>query len=172
MDLINFREANFKDIHQIVDLVNISYRSKDLQGWTSEANIIDGNRINYEQLKKLFKEDSKLFVMFSSQELIGCVHIKKKYNSCYIGMLTSHPKFQNMGIGKKILKLAEEFSIKNYSINTFEISVLSLRKELIHFYERRGYKLTGERDPYPIDADVGNPLSLDIEVLHLRKQII
>ena len=108
MDLTNFREANFKDIPQIVDLVNISYRSKEFKGWTSEVDIVDGNRINSEQVKELFKDESKLFVMFENQELIGCVHIQKQDNSCYIGMLTTHPKVQNLGIGKKILKLAED----------------------------------------------------------------
>ncbi|MDH1802462.1 MULTISPECIES: GNAT family N-acetyltransferase [Acinetobacter] len=171
MDLTNFREANFKDIPQIVDLVNISYRSKEFKGWTSEVDIVDGNRINSEQVKELFKDESKLFVMFENQELIGCVHIQKQDNSCYIGMLTTHPKVQNLGIGKKILKLAEDHSIKNYAINLFEMSVLSVRKELINFYERRGYKLTGESEPYPINANVGTPLASDIQVLHLVKEI-
>ena len=77
-----------------------------------------------------------------------------------------------MGIGKKILKLAEEHSIKNYAINLFEMSVLSVRKELINFYERRRYKLTGESEPYPMNANVGKPLSSDIQVLHLIKEVI
>ena len=94
MDLTNFREANFKDIPQIVDLVNISYRSKEFKGWTSEVDIVDGNRINSEQVKELFKDESKLFVMFENQELIGCVHIQKQDNSCYIGMLTTHEPYR------------------------------------------------------------------------------
>jgi ribosomal protein S18 acetylase RimI-like enzyme len=171
VESITFREANIKDIPQIVDLVNISYRSKDLKGWTSEVDIVDGDRINPEQVKELFKEDSKLLVMFDNHELIGCVHIQKNYSSCYIGMLTTHPKVQNIGFGKRLLTLAEEYSIENYSVNFFKMSVLSVRKELINFYERRGYKLTGDSEPYPVDANVGTPLSLGIQVLHLKKEI-
>ena len=56
MDLTNFREANFKDIPQIVDLVNISYRSKEFKGWTSEVDIVDGNRINCIRRKTQYEE--------------------------------------------------------------------------------------------------------------------
>lgn len=166
-----FREAKIADIPQIVDLVNISYRSNEFRGWTSEVDIVDGNRINHDQVKALFKDNSKLFVMFQNEILIACVHVQKQNDACYIGLLTTHPKMQNMGIGKNILQFAEEHSIKNYSINFFEISVLSVRKELINFYERRGYKLTGESEPYPVNANVGTPLSSDIQVLHLVKKV-
>lgn len=169
MDTAIFREANIEDISKIVELVNLSYRSKEFQGWTSEADIVEGDRIHYDQVKHLINDGSTLFVMFKNKELIGCVHVQKQVECCYIGMLTIHPKVQNMGMGKDILKLVEEYSIKNYSINIFKMSVLSVRKELIHFYERRGYKLTGESEPYPFQANVGTPLSSAIHVLHLKK---
>ncbi len=171
METTTFREAKIEDIPQIVDLVNISYRSKEFKGWTSEADIVKGDRINNAQVQELFQNDSKVFVMFKDEELIGCVHVHKQNDSCYIGMLTTHPNVQNMGIGKEILKLAEEHSIKNYSINCFEMSVLSVREELINFYERRGYKRTGDNEPYPVNANVGTPLSSEIQVLHLVKEI-
>lgn len=42
---MEFRIATHADIQQIVDLVNFSYRSHEFQGWTSEANIVAGDRI-------------------------------------------------------------------------------------------------------------------------------
>ena len=46
-------EATQKDITNIVDLVNIAYRAKDTQGWTSESEIIQGDRINAAQVQQL-----------------------------------------------------------------------------------------------------------------------
>lgn len=171
METLNFREAEIEDLPQIVDLVNIAYRSTELKGWTSEADLVEGNRTDHQQVKQLIQDNSKLFVMFKAEKLIGCVHIHQKNASCYIGMLTTHPTVQNRHIGKTILELAEQYAIKNYAASIFEMSVLSIRKDLIGFYERRGYKLTGESEPYPVDANVGIPLVADIQVLHLRKEL-
>lgn len=164
-------EATQNDITSIVDLVNIAYRAKDTQGWTSESAIVAGDRINAAQVQQLLIDDSKVFLMFEDAVLIGCVHIQIQKNSCYIGMLTTHPQVQNQGIGKKILQFAESFAIQNHAIDTLNMSVLSSRTELITFYERRGYQLTGETTAYPIDANVGQPLVKDLVLLHLEKQV-
>jgi len=164
-------EATTNDIKNIVDLVNIAYRSKTLQGWTSESDIIVGNRINAEQVQQLFTEYSKIFLLYEQQTLIGCVNIQQRDHACYIGMLTTHPAAQNKGIGTQLLQFAEQFAIQNNKITTFKMSVLSPRTELIEYYQRRGYQLTGEIDAYPIDANVGQPLRDDLQLLYLQKQV-
>ena len=171
METLSFREADIADIPQIVALVNISYRSKELKGWTSEADLVEGNRTDHQQVRQLLLDNSKVLVMFKAEELIGCVHVHKKNATCYIGMLTTHPAVQNRGLGKTILELTEQYSIKNYAVSIFEMSVLSIRKDLIGFYIRRGYKLTGESEPYPVNAHVGIPLVADVQLLHLRKEL-
>ncbi len=49
------------------------------------------------------------------------------------------------------------------------MSVLSAWKELLAFYQRRGYQLTTQVEDYPIHANVGQPLLKDLTVLHLIK---
>lgn len=164
-------EATTNDIQKIVDLVNTAYRSKEIQGWTSESDLVLGDRINSQQVQQLICQDAKLFLLFDAAELIGCVHLHIQQQSCYIGMLTTHPKTQNRGLGKQILEFAESFSKHQFATQTFKMSVLSNRPELIAFYQRRGYQLTGYSEPYPINANVGIPLDQNIAILHLEKRV-
>lgn len=166
-----FIEATKQHIPDIVELVNLSYRSQDLRGWTSEADVIEGDRISAQQLQDLFIADSKILLWFDAAELIACVHVQKHKDHAYIGMLTTHPQRQNQGLGKQVLQFAEDFAHANFAVTGFKMSVLSCRTELIEFYLRRGYMLTGETEDYPIDANVGQPLFENIRLLHLVKHI-
>ena len=166
-----FIEAKKQHIPDIVELVNLSYRSQDLRGWTSEADVIEGDRISAQQLQDLFIADSKILLRFDAAELIACVHVQKHKDQAYIGMLTTHPQWQNQGLGKQVLQFAEDFAQENFAVTGFKMSVLSCRTELIEFYLRRGYVLTGETEDYPINANVGQPLFEDIRLLHLKKLV-
>lgn len=48
--------------------------------------------------------------------------------------------------------------------------VLSVRSELISYYERRGYVLTGVLDEYPLNANVGTPI-VDLYLVEMKKVI-
>lgn len=162
-------EATEQHIADIVELVNFSYRKKGHQGWTSEALIVDGDRINADQVRELNRFDSTILLLFQEERLAGCVHVQKCEKAGYIGMLTTHPEFQNQGIGKQLLQAAEHYLIEKYSVHCFKMSVLSARTELLAFYQRRGYQLTTQVEDYPIHANVGQPLLKDLTVLHLTK---
>ena len=166
------RQVDRKDIPHIVELVNLAYRSQEYRGWTSEADIVKGNRTTNEQINALLdKQNSHLLLMQHHERLIGCVHLQKHGQSCDIGMLTIHPQWQDMGMGKVLLKRAEEFAIKQFEIQFLEMSVLSVREELLQFYQRRGYHLTGRSETYPYEANVGTPLQSNIQVLKLLKPV-
>lgn len=57
---LNLIEAELHHIPEIVELVNLSYRSKELRGWTSEAQVVSGDRISAELLQDLFVTDYKI----------------------------------------------------------------------------------------------------------------
>ncbi|MFT4021290.1 MAG: GNAT family N-acetyltransferase [Acinetobacter sp.] len=165
-------EATSEHIPQLLDLVNIAYRSKTNQGWTSEADLVSGDRIHTYHLNEILSDpSSKIFIIFQASQLVACVHINISNQSCYIGMLTTHPDVQNQGIGKIMLDYAEKFALNHYAITSFTLSVLSARTELINYYKRRGYEMTNIVDAYPHNANVGIPKSDTLTVLHLIKHI-
>jgi ribosomal protein S18 acetylase RimI-like enzyme len=74
-------------------------------------------------------------------------------------MLTVSPMLQAGGLGKKILKASEEYAAEQ-DCDAIEMTVISVRHELIAWYQRHGYHDTGKRSPFPDD-----PLSIQKQSL-------
>lgn len=166
-----FRCARKADAIDIASLVNRAYRPlPEHAGWTHEGNLVAGERTTAEQVLSLFHEHSKILVLCHGQsEIVACVHVQGGQSGAYIGMLATDPKEQTKGLGKQMLTHAETFAIEHFKASVLKMSVLSSRPELLAFYERRGYVLTGEVEEYPLSAGVGKPLVADIHVLSLAK---
>jgi ribosomal protein S18 acetylase RimI-like enzyme len=101
--------------------------------------------------------------------IAGCVFLEKKKQRLYLGMLSVSPQIQAQGIGKKLLSAAEEYS-RRVGCNYIEMTVISVRKELIAWYQRNGYVDTGKREPFPDDGKFGNPLQ-ELEFICMEKQL-
>ena len=71
----------------------------------------------------------------------------------YLGLLCVDPSLQADGLGRRLIAAAEAEARASFSATTIEMTVISSRTELIAYYERRGYALTGERRPFPIPLD-------------------
>ena len=102
---------------------------------------------------------------------MACVHVQDGQSGTYIGMLATNPTMQAQGIGKQMLLHAEAYAIEHYNASVLKMSVLSLRPELLAFYERRGYILTEQVTEYPLSAGVGQPMVTGIQVLSLEKSV-
>lgn len=166
------KEATHSDAEQIAHLVNKAYRpAPGERGWTHESELVAGQRISTEQVVSLINERSSVLVAYERDRLLGCVHIERAEPYCYIGMLATMPYLQNKGLGKTLLAAAEDLAISRYGARGFKMSVLSSRPELLAYYERRGYRLTGSSHPYPAEAGVGQPLDKSLEVLELIKSL-
>ena len=62
-------------------------------------------------------------------------------------MLSVKPDTQGKGIGKKLLAEAEVYARASLCSKIY-MTVISVRQELIDWYMRHGYRLTGERKPF------------------------
>jgi ribosomal protein S18 acetylase RimI-like enzyme len=69
-------------------------------------------------------------------------------------MLSVSPKLQGGGIGKQLLKAADEYA-RQLNCNLIYMTVISVRAELIEWYKRHGYRDTGERVPFKEDNLTG-----------------
>lgn len=156
---LNFSFASEADIPQLVKLVNSAYRGdSSKKGWTTEADLLDGIRTDEEALGQLMHQPGSVILKCTNQnnELVGCVNLQKQQAKIYLGMLTVSPLIQAQGIGKKMLEAAEDYARQEHC-SSIVMTVISLRKELIEWYERRGYHQTEERHPFPSDPRFGIP---------------
>jgi ribosomal protein S18 acetylase RimI-like enzyme len=103
-------------------------------------------------------------------EICGSVLLQIKDKKIYLGMLTVSPILQNKGIGKLLLQAAENYAVANQCFSIY-MTVISLRTELIAWYERHGYQKTGEVVAFPMDdINYGIPKTF-LEMIVLEKVI-
>ena len=170
--MLKFRYIQPSDISQLVTIINRAYRPvAGQEGWTHESNWINNDRINEQQLTiEANKVHQHIVLAELNDQLIGCVMFSKNLHKVDIGLLTVEPNMQVQQLGRKLLAQAESLAIELYQPDYFEMLVVHTRIELIEFYQRRGYSLTGEITPYPIEQGVGTPKKpLDKLPLHLVK---
>ena len=168
-----YRIATVKDVPELVGLINNSYRPNGAEaGWTHESELIEGERINTQQLAELLeREGSTVLLGLNRGEIISCVNINEEAGAIYLAMLTVKPSCQNFGLGKEMLQLAEEYAENQYESSEVNLFVISERKELFDFYLRRGYEPTQVSSDYPANAGVGNPKIGGLKLVLLTKQL-
>lgn len=159
---------NINDASELTQLINTAYRGE--HGWTKETDIVSGDRININETKALItNSESHILVAKENKNIIACVCIEQKEQQAYIGLLAVNSNFQNRGLGKEILRLAEDYALNQLNSKEYIMLVISQRKELIEFYERRGYIKTGEIEQYPVHLNVGQPKTKDLTIEYLKK---
>jgi ribosomal protein S18 acetylase RimI-like enzyme len=161
------------DAESINQLVNSAYRGdSSKQGWTTEADLLDGTRIDEAAVKQLIeKADTTILKYVEAGRILGCVELRQEKGKLYLGMLSVAPNTQGKGIGKELLHAGEDYA-KSMGINTMIMTVISVRKELIDWYVRHGYQLTGERKPFVVpDTRWGIPKQ-ELEFVVLEKKLI
>ncbi len=161
------------DAESINQLVNSAYRGdSSKQGWTTEADLLDGTRIDEAAVKELIeKTDTTILKYVEANQLVGCVELRQEKGKLYLGMLSVAPNTQGKGIGKKLLHAGEDYA-KSIGINTMIMTVISVRQELIDWYVRHGYQQTGERKPFVVpDTRWGIPKQ-ELEFVVLEKKLI
>ncbi len=152
---LSFRPATPADIPAVVDLVNSAYRGDSSRaGWTTEADLLDGARITTPELEALVSaEGSTVLLCFRDDALAGCVHLKRlEGGKAYLGLFTVKPGLQGGGLGKVFLAEAEAAVRRLWDARTMTMTVITLRAELLAYYERRGYRRTGEVKPFPRES--------------------
>lgn len=169
------RKAEEQDVAALHKLVESAYRGDSAKrGWTHEADLLGGQRTDLEALREIVQDRNQTILLaMDGQNIDGCVQlVRVKEGLAYLGLLTVDPDRQAGGLGKILLNAAELYVSENWQAQTIEMTVIRQRADLIAYYERRGYALTGERRPFPLDDPrYGLPTTQELEFVVLRKEI-
>jgi ribosomal protein S18 acetylase RimI-like enzyme len=169
----HFRKAVLTDVEAIVKLVNMAYRGESSRvGWTTEADILDGLRTSVNEVERLIaSEDALILLCLNDKELLGSICLEKENVIAHIGMFVVNPAAQAKGIGKRLLAEAESLAQHSWDIQQFQMHVITIRQELIAFYERRGYMRTGILSEFPVNPEVWQPKLSGLQLETLEKII-
>ena len=171
MNALAIRRATAADVDAIVALVNSAYRGDTSRaGWTTEADILGGQRTDAQEITHLVAATGSVILLCLHRgEIIGSVHLERMDAvTAYLGMLVIGPVSQGLGLGRRFIEEAERYVCAEWGAARIQMQVITLRHELIAYYERRGYRRTGEIRPFPAaDPRFGLPKveGLKFEVL-------
>ena len=169
-----FRAATEADIDAIVALVTSAYRGESSRaGWTTEADLLDGARIDPEVLRAdIARSGSRVVLAERDSALLACAHVAVDGDAGYFGMFSVRPTLQGHGIGKQMLAEAERIAREDLLQGAMRMTVIDVRDELIDYYARRGYRRTGIHKAFPYgDERFGIPKRPDLRFEVLEKPL-
>lgn len=172
--MMKLRPATQADIPAIHALIERAYRGDSARvGWSHEADLLGGQRTDRAALEALIADPLQtLLVHEAADEIIACAALAQKRGGfAYLGMVTVEPARQGCGLGRSLLAAVESYAAEVLGIERLEMTVIMQRHELIAWYERLGYRPTGERRPFPDDPRFGIPKRPDIEFIVLEKRL-
>ena len=165
-------KATLTDVPELNKLINSAYRGESSKkGWTTEAHLLDGLRIDEATLNGYF-EDPNIIILKNTDEngqITGSVYLEVRGRKLYVGMFSVSPLLQGKGLGRELLDAAANYA-KQLRCHTLTMTVISTRLELISWYQRRGFKATGETQPFHVEKKFGTTKQ-PIELIVLEKGV-
>jgi len=171
---LSYRKATRQEAEFIAALVNSGYRGEASKlGWTTEADLLDGTRTNRADIENMIGQpDSMVLLCSQGEDVIGTAHLERQGDACQLGMLVVRPGLQGGGIGRQLMQAAEQMARSTWGVRRITMTVISIRHELIAYYERRGYRRTGLTSPFVADDTHGYPRrSQPIEFVVMEKYL-
>ncbi|WRZ94524.1 GNAT family N-acetyltransferase [Streptomyces sp. NBC_01007] len=172
---LTFRDAVDSDVDALVALIDSAYRGDSSRtGWTTEADILAGQRTDTEAvLAVIGAPDSRLLTVERDGTVVACCQLEHRGDHAYFGMFAVSPALQGSGLGKVIIAEAERTVREVWGVTEMRMTVISVREDLIAWYERRGYSRTGQMTPFPYgDERFGIPQRDDLRFELLVKPLV
>ncbi|QEV16823.1 GNAT family N-acetyltransferase [Streptomyces alboniger] len=171
---LTFRDAAPRDADALVALIESAYRGETSRaGWTSEADILDGQRTDPRGvLEAIESPGGRLLTVERDGGIVSCCRLEHRGDHAYFGMFAVSVSQQGAGLGRLVLAEAERIAREEWDAREMHMTVISVRDDLIAWYERRGYRRTGRMSPFPYgDERFGIPRRPDLEFELLVKDL-
>lgn len=150
------RAATPADLPALHRVIERAYRGDSARlGWTHEADLLSDTRTELAALCAILADPRQaLLALFEDAIPLGCVNVAERGGGvAYLGLLCIEPERQGEHLGRGLMAAAEDHARELFACTSMEMTVIDRRCELIAFYQRRGWRLTGETRPFPVPLD-------------------
>ena len=175
MTEIEIRDAVPADIPALHRLIESAYRGEASRaGWTTEADLLEGQRTDPQGLADIVADPAQsLLTAWRGGDVVGCILIADRGEGTgYFGMLSVSPTLQGGGLGRRLVEAAHRTLAERFGARRVRISVFPQRETLIAWYERLGYRKTGETLPFPYgDLRFGLPKRDDLYFVVMEHEL-
>jgi predicted N-acetyltransferase YhbS len=155
------RRAEPRDVPAITMLVNLAFEV--------EKFFATGARTSERDIAAKLQTGAFL-VADQRDRLVGCVYTERREGGRgYIGLLAVDPTSQGRGLGRQLMRLAEQHCIQAHCTDVV-ITVVNLRTELMPFYRAQGYREQGTT-PYTDTHRATRPCHFIVMVKPLIRDI-
>ncbi|MFF9139221.1 GNAT family N-acetyltransferase [Streptomyces albogriseolus] len=172
---LTFRDATDADVDALVELIESAYRGESSRaGWTTEADILQGQRTDPEGVLEVVEAPgSRLLTVEREGRIVACCQLEHRGDHAYFGMFAVSPALQGAGLGRAVIAEAERQARESWGVTEMHMTVITVREDLIAWYERRGYRRTGRTTPFPYgDERFGIPQRDDLAFELLVKELV
>lgn len=173
--MLLFDKAELVDAEAVAALINSAYRGESSRaGWTTEADLLHGLRTTTQAVAEIIRrQDAFILIGVRDDEIVATLCAERQVlagrNTAHFGMIAVKPSLQGRGYGKLLLNAAETITDREWRVAGYHMAVISLRHELIAFYQRRGYQPTGEFRAFPVDPALWQPKVEHMALQYLAK---
>lgn len=174
---VTIREALPDDAPAMAVVVEAAYRGEG--GWTTEAHLVEGARSSADDVAAYIADPAHLVLVATradetwdgraeagAERVVGCcyVHRAEGERPSEFGLFAVDPRIQGGGIGARLLDEARA-RLRAEGTALLMIQVLQSRPELRAWYERRGFRPTGEVLAFPGSGLRVEGLGMDVLVV-------
>lgn len=159
--MIELREALEAEYPDIIAMTNRAFREPAGQAEWKVETLVAGRRVTESLLREDLAAPGARMLIWRDAAGDHMGHVRLDAGSdgvWHLAMLTVRPDRQDGGLGRTLLAAAEDFA-RAHGARRMHMTVVHQRPELIAWYERRGYRVTGETEPFPYGDDrFGEPV--------------
>jgi len=132
---ISVRRATPADAEALAQLVNDAY--------AIEKTFLDGDRTSADEIAEMVSGGRGAFLVLEmAGGLAAAVYVEARGHAGYFGMLSVRPGLQGMGLGKRLVRIAEALA-EATGAREMTLRIVSLREELGRWYRSLGYREVG-----------------------------
>jgi ribosomal protein S18 acetylase RimI-like enzyme len=133
---LHIRLATPSDRPRLIDVINAAFAIE---------TFLEGTRTDDERLAAMMQKGEILLAEDSSGQILACIYAETHGNRGYLGQLAVDPAHQRASLGRQMLAAAENH-FRTRGCEAIDITVLSLRPELLPIYRRLGFVETGTEE--------------------------
>ena len=128
------RQADLSDVPALTALINRAYQVEEF--------FVDGARITAREVGELTSQGQFLVLDDADGGLVAAVQVDCSGDCGYLGLLSVDPDRQGLGLGKRLVAVAEAMG-SAMGCASMGLRVVNIREDLAPWYRRLGYAETG-----------------------------
>jgi ribosomal protein S18 acetylase RimI-like enzyme len=117
------------------------------RSWSGKPTFHPDEEVSIEDVQALIAAPrSRLFAALDGGVIVGCVLVTRNAGGrSTLGLLGVDSDCRRRGLGGKLIVAAEAIAAETFGSDQIELCVLDGRARLMAYYEKRGFRRTGER---------------------------